>query len=103
MGVRKRVNVVLQDWCGIVPIDTDSLSVVWDDTRNNPNKPHDGVAFQPDGVNDLLNKLVLEFKKPGNERFDVSVLAAGSFKPGEIDTTNDLVDAVIGCPNLPPE
>lgn len=104
MAVRDRVISVLEAWCGSAPADnTISLSDLWNDTRNNPNHPHDGIAFQPDGVNDLLDKLKTEFRKPGPVRLDTSVLKTTSFKPnGDIDTVNDLVDAVIACPNLPP-
>jgi hypothetical protein len=102
--IRKRVNDVLADWCGETPDDqTMSLEVLWTSTRNNPERPHDGIDFQPDGVQDLLTKLVKEFKKPGNERKKVSVLTTDSFKPtGDVDSVNDLVQAVVDCPNLPP-
>jgi hypothetical protein len=102
MAIRKRVNDVLADWCGVAPDDqTISLEVLWTSTRNNPDRPHNGIDFQPDGVNDLRDKLIDEFKKPGNERKRVSVLKAQHFKPtGDIDTVNDLVRAVVVSPNL---
>jgi hypothetical protein len=104
MAIRDRVNQVLADWCG-EPIDdqTTILSELWTATRDNPHRPHDGIDFQPDGVNDLLAKLRTEFRKPGKVRKDTSVLTAVSFKPtGTIDLIDDLVDAVVTCPNLPP-
>jgi hypothetical protein len=98
------VNEVLADWCGVAPDDqTMSLEVLWTSTRNNPARPHNGIDFQPDGVQDLLSKLIKEFKKPGKERKRVSVLKTNSFKPnGDIDTVNDLVSAVVDSPNLKP-
>ena len=102
MAIRKRVNEVLDDWCGIAPFDqTMTLESLWVSTRNNPQRPHNGIDYQPDGLQDLLAKLVTEFKKPGKERKKVSVLKTNHFKPnGEIDTVNDLVSAVVDCPNL---
>jgi hypothetical protein len=104
MVIRYRVNQVLADWCGEDTDDqTTSLSGLWIATRKNPHRPHDGIEFQPDGVHDLLAKLRTEFKKPGNVRKDISELTAASFKPtGDIDSIDDLVDAVGECPNLPP-
>jgi hypothetical protein len=104
MAIRKRVNEVLGDWCGVTPDDqTIALEVLWTSTRNNPDRPHNGIDFQPDGVQDLRDMLVEEFKKPGTERKRVSVLKAGHFKPnGDIETVNDLVRAVVVCPNLKP-
>ena len=106
MSIRQRVNIVLCDWCGERPnrIDqTMSLDVLWTATRNNPDRPHNGVAFQPDGVVVLLAKLDSEFKKPGSVRKKISELTTNSFKPnGTIDSVDNLVDGVIGCPNLPP-
>jgi hypothetical protein len=104
MAIRRRVNEVLADWCGVSPDDqTIGLETLWISTRNNPDRPHNGIDFQPDGVQDLRDKLIVEFKKPGNERKRVSVLKANSFKPnGDIETVNDLVRAVLLCPNLQP-
>ena len=80
-----------------------ALEDLWNSTRNNPAAPHDGIAFQPDGVQDLLTKLNKEFEGPGPSRKKTSVLTLGSFKPdGDVETVNDLISAVIGCPNLPP-
>jgi len=106
MTIRERVNRVLEDWCGENANNIDqtmSLEVLWTTTRNNPNRPHNGVAFQPEGVMDLLTKLTQEFKKPGNVRKKISVLTTASFKPnGTIDTIDNLVEAIVGSPNLPP-
>src|SRR6266849_5873728 len=106
MTIRQRVNSVLEDWCGEdanTINQTMSLEVLWTATRNNPNRPHNGVAFQPEGVMDLLTKLTSEFKKPGPVRKKTSVLTTSSFKPnGTIETVDDLVDGVVGCPNLAP-
>jgi len=105
MTIRERVNTVLSDWCGEVPFELDptmSLSDLWISTRNNATRPHNGIDFQPDGVQDLLSKLASEFKKPEGDRKRISVLTANSFKPnGTIDTINTLVDAVVRCPNIP--
>jgi hypothetical protein len=106
MSLRRRVNIVLHDWCGEQPNNIDqtiSLDVLWIATRNNPDRPHNGVDFQPLGVADLLSKLTTEFKKPGDVRKQISVLTLNSFKPnGDIDSVDDLVGGVLGCPNLPP-
>jgi hypothetical protein len=104
MAIRKRVNEVLDDWCGIAPFDqTMSLQALWESTRNNPKRPHSAMDYQPDGVQDLLTRLVKEFKKPGVERIRVSVLKPGHFKPnGAIETVNNLVKAVGNSPNLEP-
>ena len=105
MTTRRRVNIVLHDWCGEQPNNieqTMSLAVLWTATRNNPDRPHNGVDFQPLGVADLLSKLTTEFKKPGNLRKQIAVLNLNSFKPnGDIDSVDDLVEGVLGCPNLP--
>lgn len=105
MTVRERVNGVLADWCGQASFEIDptvKLSDLWISTRNNANRPHNGIDFQPDGVQDLLVKLTAEFKKPGSVRKRISVLTANSFKPsGDIDSVDNLVDGVVHCPNLP--
>ena len=105
MSVRRRVNIVLQDWCGEQANNIDqtiSLDVLWIATRNNPDRPHNGVDFQPLGVADLLAKLTTEFAKPGKLRKQISVLTLNSFKPnGDIDSVDDLVGGALGCPNLP--
>jgi len=104
MTIRDRVNDVLEDWCGQSANTIDqamSLDVLWTATRNDPNRPHNGVAFQPEGVMDLLTKLTVEFKKPESVRKQISVLTTNSFKPnGTIDTVDNLVEGVVGCPNL---
>jgi hypothetical protein len=104
MAIRKRVNDVLIDWCGMKPDDqTMGLELLWTTTRNNPDRPHNGIDFQPDGVQDLRDMLIDEFKKPGTVRKRVSVLKANHFKPnGDIETVNDLVLAVVVSPNLKP-
>jgi len=104
MTIRERVNNVLADWCGVAPEDqTISLEFLWISTRDNPQRPHSRTDFQPDGVQDLLVKLKTEFEKPGTVRKNTSRLTPGSFKPnGDIDSVNDLVRAVVDCPNLPP-
>jgi hypothetical protein len=101
--IRQRVNAVIGDWCGgLQPDQTTALSDQWTETRNSAARPHDGIDYQPDGVNLLLEKLRAEFSKPGDERKDTSVLEASDFKPnGNIDTIDNLVDAVVACPNLP--
>jgi hypothetical protein len=105
MTIRQRVNDVLTDWCGEPSNQIDqtmSLDVLWTATRNNPARPHNGVAFQPEGVMDLLTKLDSEFQKPGEVRKQISVFTVNSFKPnGTIDTVDNLVDGVVGAPNLP--
>jgi hypothetical protein len=102
--IRERVNRVVSDWCGIAPANQGiSLDVLWSETRNNPARPHSGIEFQQAAVDNLLSKLQDEFRRPGIERKDISVLTHSSFKPGgAIDSVNNLVDAVVGCPNLPP-
>jgi hypothetical protein len=106
MSIRKRVNLVLSDWCGEPPNRINqaiSLDVLWTATRNNPDRPHNGVAFQAEGVVDLLGRLDSEFTKPGSVRKRISVLRPNSFKPnGNIDSVDNLVEGVVGCPNLPP-
>jgi hypothetical protein len=104
MAIRKRVNEVLDDWCGLAPFDqTMSLEILWVSTRDNPHRPHNAMDYQPDGVQNLLTKLTTEFKKPGVERIKVSVLKPSNFKPsGSIETVNNLVKAVGNCPNLKP-
>jgi len=106
MTIRARVNDVLSDWCGenANQIDqTIGLDLLWTATRNNPARPHNGVAFQLEGVLDLLTKLGDEFRRPGEVRKQISVLTVNSFKPnGAIDTVDNLVDGVVGCPSLPP-
>ena len=103
MAIRLRVNQILADWCGEAPADqTISLEVLWISTRNNPSHPHNGIPFQPVAVQDLLVRLDSEFRKPGIERKRTSVLKETDFKPnGSIDSVNDLVQAVVNCPNLP--
>ena len=105
MSVRRRVNIVLHDWYGEQANNIDqtiSLDVLWIATRDNPDRPHNGVDFQPLGVADLLAKLITEFKKPGKLRKQISVLTLNSFTPnGDIDSVDDLVEGVLGCPNLP--
>lgn len=106
MSIRDRVNLVLAGWCGADPDSIDqtmSLTDLWESTANNASSPHSAIPFQPEGVEDLLVKLGKEFKKPGRVRKDTSGLTPGSFKPnGDLDSMNDLVRAVVVCPNLPP-
>ena len=104
MSIRDRVNQVLGDWCGADPDTIDqtmSLSELWARTRDSASSPHSAIPFQPDGVQDLLAKLRKEFRKPGDVRKDTSGFTPDSLKPtGDIDKVDDLVRAVVACPNL---
>lgn len=106
MPIRDRVNLVLAAWCGADPDNIDqtmSLADLWESTRDNPASPHSAIPFQPEGVEDLVVKLLSEFKKPGAVRKDTSGLTPNSFKPsGDVDSVDDLVRAVVACPSLPP-
>jgi hypothetical protein len=105
MSIRDRVNEVLGDWCGTDPDGIDStmtLEDLWESTKDSTSSPHSALPFA-DGLQDLLDKLGKEFKRPGPVRKDTSGFTPGSFKPsGDIDTVDCLVKAVGGCPNLPP-
>ena len=105
MSIRDRVNLVLAVWCGADPDSIDqamSLTDLWESTRHSASSPHSAIPFQPEGVEDLLVKLGKEFKKPGRVRKDTSGLTPASFKPnGDIDSVDNLVRAVLVCPNLP--
>ncbi|MGO9259411.1 MAG: hypothetical protein ACLQU1_24315 [Bryobacteraceae bacterium] len=80
-----------------------SIEELWESTLDNLESPHSAIPFQPDGVEDLLEKLRSEFKTPGEVRKDTSGLTPHSFKPdGDIDTVDDLVRAVVTCGNPPP-
>ena len=106
LSIVVRGNLVLNRWCGAAPAAIDqgmTLANLWDSTRKNPQHPHQGLDFQPEGVQDLLLKLNQEFEGTGDSRKKTSVLTLASFKPaGDIDKVKDLHSAVIGCPNLPP-
>jgi len=105
-SIRNRVNLVLSAWCGADPNTIDqsmSLSDLWASTGDNPDSPHSAIPFLPEGVEDMLRKLAKEFRRPGTVRKDTSQLTTGSLKPnGDIETVDDLVRAVVHCPNLPP-
>jgi hypothetical protein len=84
---------VLEDWCGLRPPNfTKALIDLWEETRNNPRRPHTSLDFQPDGVEDLIERLKSEFRNPPGRRI---TLTPRSFDPnGRVKTVNDLMDAV---------
>jgi hypothetical protein len=100
--IRERINQVLQNWCGqSTPDQSQNLKMLWESTADNDVRPHDGMDFQPDGVEDLIGRLTDEFKRPGPVRKAI-VLQAGDFEPdGTILTIDDLVGAVVTSDNLP--
>jgi hypothetical protein len=104
VSIRDRVILVLAAWCGTDPNSIDSsmtLQDLWASTKNSTTNPHSAIPFA-DGLEELLRMLVAEFKKPGLVRKDTSGFTTASFKPkGDIDTVNDLVNAVVHRPNLP--
>ena len=101
MSIRDRVNQVLAVWCGADPDGIDqsmTLEDLWASTKDSTSSPHSAIPFA-DGLEDLLDKLGQEFKRPGTVRKDTSGFTPGSFKPsGDIDTVDDLVKAVGVCP-----
>jgi hypothetical protein len=104
MSIRDRVNQVLAVWCGADPDGIDqsmTLEDLWASTKDSTSSPHSAIPFA-DGLEDLIGKLINEFKKPGPVRKDTSGFTPDSFKPkGDIDTVDNLVMAVTVCPGLP--
>jgi len=100
MAIRARVNQVIVSWCGQGAAQDQNLQQLWTSTRNNPNRPHDGMNFQPDGVDDLIDQLTAEFKNGGIEARQI-VLKESDFEPsGGVKTIDDLVNAVVFSPDL---
>ncbi len=99
MSIRVRVNHALFLWCGEAPDDQETtIANLWEDTRNG-HVPHNGIDLSPDGLDDLRRKLDHEFLSNPPKK-DTSALSNASFKPGgDIDTVDDLVQAVIDCDN----
>jgi|SRR6185437_13964953 len=103
MAIRVRVNAVITAWCGQGAAQDQNLKQLWDATRNNEQAPHDGMEFQPDGAQDLIDKLAKEFKKGGVEDPESRkiVLGPGDFEPkGNVKTLDDLVNDIVFSPGL---
>src|SRR6202011_2102634 len=97
MAIRERINAVIVDWCGQGGAQDQNLQQQWQATRNDPVRPHAGMAFQPDGVQSLIDKVTAEFKKPepAAEARKI-VLKTSDFEPnGGVKTIDDLVTAVV--------
>ena len=89
----ERTLDVIEDWCGVAPRPlTKELINLWEETRNNASRPHTSIDFQPDGVENLIEKLKREFQNAPARRI---TLAPRSFDPnGRVKTVSDLMDAV---------
>ena len=87
MPTNKQVVDAIEQWSGNRPEKmSQNLEEWWNQTA--PGSTHSALAFDPNGIDDLLEKLHKEFAGSPD-------LAAGDFKAtGNIKTLQDLVDAL---------
>jgi hypothetical protein len=87
MPTNKQVVDAIEQWSGNRPEKmSQNLEEWWNQTA--PGATHKALAFDPDGIDDLVDKLQKEFAGSPD-------LAAGDFKAtGNIKTLQDLVDAL---------
>src|SRR5258708_2836923 len=95
MSIQSRVVDAVEVWCGKRP---DELSTVlkdlWDDTA--PSSSHSALDFDPDGIDDLVQKLRSEFANPPKRR--VTATAADFRSGGKIQTVQKMVDEAVTFP-----
>ena len=93
MPTNNEVLEVIEEWSGQRPPKmSQQLEEWWNKTA--PGSTHSGLAFDPDGIADLVNRLKNAFPNPPH-------LEAADFKAtGTVKTVQDLVDAL--QPTLPP-
>jgi len=90
MSSDERVAMVVQKWAGLpeLPKDTEYLKAIWANSGN-------AAPFQKDAVQDLINRLKEEFKKPPSKHVN---LVTTDLDPGSIKKVRDLKDAVAQMP-----
>jgi len=95
MSIQSRIVNTVATWCGKRP---DSLSNVlkdlWDDTA--PGSSHSSLDFDPDGIDDLIQKLHSEFASPPKRQVNAT---GPDFRGGSrIRTVQNLVDEALAFP-----
>jgi hypothetical protein len=93
MPTNKEVLDVIEKWTGKRPPKmSQQLEEWWNKTA--PGSTHSGLPFDPDGIADLVNRLLKAFPNPPH-------LQAADFKAtGTVKTVQDLVDGL--QPTVPP-